>query len=113
MEAESVKRFPRLSALGIYQGGQVPVYNGSLTSGRCRMFFLLSKFLNWFVYPLSLLCLGLLVILVYYRRRYTRWGLACLLLLLYGMSTMLTVRPLMRWLEGPRPPPELRQHYDV
>ena len=51
------------------------------------MFFLLSKFLNWFVYPLSLLFLGLFVILVFYRRRYTRWGLAFVLLLLYGMST--------------------------
>ena len=77
------------------------------------MFFLLSKLLNWFVYPLSLLFLGLWVILVFYRRRYTRWSLACVLLLLYGMSTMLTVKPLMRWLEGPRPTPELRQHYDV
>ena len=77
------------------------------------MFFLLSKFLNWFVYPLSLLFLGLVVILVLYQRSYTRWGLVCVLLLLYGMSTMLTVKPLMRWLEGPRPPPELRQHYDV
>ena len=77
------------------------------------MFFLLSKFLNWFVYPLSLLFLGLFVILVFYRRRYTRWGLAFVLLLLYGMSTMITVKPLMRWLEGSRPSPELRQHYDV
>ena len=77
------------------------------------MFFLLSKFLNWFVYPLSLVFLGLLVILVFYRRRYTRWGFACVLLFLYGMSTMITVKPLMRWLEGPRPSPELRQHYDV
>jgi uncharacterized SAM-binding protein YcdF (DUF218 family) len=77
------------------------------------MFFLLSKLLNWFVYPLSLLFLGLIGVLVFYRRRYTRWGLACVLLLLYGMSTMLTVRPLMRWLEGPRPAPDLRQQYDV
>ena len=77
------------------------------------MFFLLSKLLNWFVYPLSLLFLGLCVILVFYRRCYTRWGLACVLLLLYGMSTMITVKSLMRWLEGPRPPPELHQHYDV
>lgn len=77
------------------------------------MFFLLSKLLNWLVYPLSLLFLGLVGILVFYRRRYTRWGLAFVLLLLYGMSTMLTVRPLMRWLEGPRPAPDLHQHYDV
>src|SRR5712691_10358246 len=75
MAAESVKRFPRLSAPGVYQDCHVPVYNGNLTTGRCRMFFLLSKFLNWFVYPLSLLFLGLFVILVFYRRRYTRWGL--------------------------------------
>src|ERR687888_492912 len=49
MEAESVKRFPRLSALGVYQDCRVAVYNGNLTFGRCHMFFLLSKFLNWFV----------------------------------------------------------------
>lgn len=77
------------------------------------MFFLLSKLLNWLVYPLSLLFLGLVGILVFYRRRYTRWGLAFVLLLLYGTSTMLTVRPLMHWLEGPRPAPELHQRYDV
>ena len=53
---------------------------------RNHMFFLLSKFLNWFVYPLSLLFLGLVVVLVFYRRRYTRWGLACVLLLSYGMG---------------------------
>ena len=77
------------------------------------MFFLLSKLLNWFVYPLSLLFLGLLVVLVFYRRRYARWGLAFVLLLFYGLSTLITVMPLMRWLEGPRPGPDLRQHYDV
>jgi len=48
-----------------------------------------------------------------YRRRYTRWGLVCVLLLLYGMSTMITVKPLMHWLEGARPTLELHQHYDV
>ena len=78
------------------------------------MFFLLSKFLDWFVYPLSLLFVGLFAILVFYRRRYTRWGLACLLLLFYSLSTSITVQPLVRWLEGPRPAPEaLGQHYDV
>jgi uncharacterized SAM-binding protein YcdF (DUF218 family) len=78
------------------------------------MFFLLSKFLNWLVYPASLLFVGLLTILVFYRRRYARWGLACLLLLFYSLSAPLTVLPLVRWLEGPRPGPEaLRPHYDV
>ena len=39
------------------------------------MFFFLSKFLNWLVYPVSLLFVGLLAMLVFYRRRYARWGL--------------------------------------
>jgi uncharacterized SAM-binding protein YcdF (DUF218 family) len=78
------------------------------------MFFLLSKLLNWLVYPVSLLFVGLLVILVFYRHHYARWGLACLLLLFYSLSTPIIVLPLVRWLEGPRPGPEaLRLHYDV
>jgi uncharacterized SAM-binding protein YcdF (DUF218 family) len=78
------------------------------------MFFLLSKFLNWFVYPVSLLFAGLLAILVFYHRRYARWGLVCVLLLFYSLSAPITVLPLTRWLEGPRPGPEaLRPHYDV
>src|SRR5262245_29130487 len=40
IEAESVKRFPRLSALDVYQDCYVPVYNDNLTTGRCCMFFL-------------------------------------------------------------------------
>jgi len=78
------------------------------------MFFFLSKFLNQFVYPLPLLFLGLFVVLGFYRRRYTRWGLACVLLLFYSMSAPIIVQPLVRWLEGPPPGPEaLRPHYDV
>ena len=78
------------------------------------MFFFLSKFLNQFVYPLPLLFLGCFVVLGFYRRRYTRWGLACVLLLFYSMSAPITVQPLVRWLEGPPPGPEaLRPHYDV
>ena len=78
------------------------------------MFFFLSKFLNWLVYPVSLLFVGLLAMLVFYRRRYARWGLAFFLLLFYSLSAPITVLPLVRWLEGPRPGPEaLRPHYDV
>jgi uncharacterized SAM-binding protein YcdF (DUF218 family) len=78
------------------------------------MFFLLSKFLYWLVYPMSLLFVGLLAILVFYHRRYARWGLAFVLLLFYSMSAPITVLPLVDWLEGPRPGPEaLRPHYDV
>lgn len=78
------------------------------------MFFLLSKVLTWFVNPLSLLFVGLLAILWLYRRRYTRWGLALVLLFFYSISIPLTVQPLVRWLEGPCPGPEaMHQHYDV
>lgn len=78
------------------------------------MFFILSKLLAWFVYPMSLLFMGLLAILVFYHRRYTRWMLGLVLVLLYTLSIPLTVIPLVRWLEGPHPPQEvLRQHYDV
>ena len=78
------------------------------------MFFILSKLLNWFVYPLSLLFMGLLAILVCYHRRYTRWVLACMLILLYALSAPLIVDPLVHWLEGAPPALEaLRPHYDV
>ena len=78
------------------------------------MFFILSKLLVWFVYPLPLFCMGLLAILVFYYRRYTRRMLGLVLLLLYTLSTPLTVKPLVRWLEGPHPSQDaLRQHYDV
>src|SRR5262249_52330909 len=110
---ESVKRFPRPSAMGVYQACHVPIDNGNLVTWRCWMLFLLSKFLNWFVYPLSLLFLRLDVVLIFYRRRYARQGLAFVLLLLYGLRPMVTVKPLMRWLEAPRAAAELRQHYDV
>ena len=78
------------------------------------MFFLLSKLLNWFVYPLSLLFVGLLAILVCYHRRYTQWVLACMLILFYALSAPTIVNPPVYWLEGAPPAPEaLRQHYDV
>lgn len=78
------------------------------------MFFLASKLLMGFVYPLGLLSGGLLVVLLGYRRRWGRRLLALLLLSLYGLSTPMLVLPLIGWLEGPPPglqPP--RPHYDV
>jgi uncharacterized SAM-binding protein YcdF (DUF218 family) len=78
------------------------------------MFFLLSKLLSQFVYPLPLLCMGLLAILVFYHWRYTRRLLAFMLTFFYALSAPLIVNPLVHWLEGARPTPEvLRQHYDV
>src|SRR5262252_2567269 len=78
------------------------------------MFFILSKLLKWFIYPLSLLFVGLLGVLVFYHRRYTRWVLAFMLLLFYALSASLTVNPLVHWWEGaPMAPETLRPHYDV
>jgi len=78
------------------------------------MFFIPSKLLGWFVYPLSLLFVGLLAILVFYHRRYARGVLMLILLLFYVLSTPLTVNPLLHRLEGPCPAPQaLRPHYDV
>jgi len=78
------------------------------------MFFILSKLLSWFVYPLSLVFVGLLAILIFYHRRYTRRVFGLVLILFYALSVPLTVRPLVHWLEGPRPAQRaLRQHYDV
>lgn len=78
------------------------------------MFFLASKVLMAFVYPLGVVCCGLLVVLLGYRRRWGRGLLAVLCLSVYGLSTPGVVLPLVRWLEGPPPglqPP--RSHYDV
>ena len=78
------------------------------------MFFMLSKLLGQLMHPLSLLCVGLLAVLVFYHRRYTRWVLALVLILFYALSAPLIVNPLVYWLEGPRPALEaLRPHYDV
>ena len=78
------------------------------------MFFILSKLLAWLVYPLPLLVMGLLAIVVFYHQRYTRRVLGLVLLLLYTLSTPLTVVPLVRWWEGTHLPQEmLRPHYDV
>ena len=77
------------------------------------MFFLLSKFLNWLVYPAPLLFVGLLAILVFYGDATRAGAFACLLLLFYSLSAPIYVRPLVRWLEGPRPGRRHSPHYDV
>lgn len=78
------------------------------------MFFILSKLLGQLVNPLLLLFVGLLAVLVFYRRRYTRRILALVLLVFYALSAPLIINPLVRWWEGVPPASEaLRQHYDV
>lgn len=99
---------------GAYEPCHVLMYNLDFITGRYLVFFLLSKLLTWFMNPLLLLFVGLLAILGLYRRRYTRWGLAFVLLFFYSISIPLTIQPLVRWLEGRCSDPEaMHQHYDV
>jgi uncharacterized SAM-binding protein YcdF (DUF218 family) len=78
------------------------------------MFFVLSKVLQFFVYPFPLFFLVLVAVVVGYHRRGTRWVLAGVLVVLYGLSAPVTVWYLVHWLEIPRRAPEaLGQRYDL
>jgi uncharacterized SAM-binding protein YcdF (DUF218 family) len=78
------------------------------------MFFILSKILPNFVYPVSLLFIALLGILIFYQRRQARRVLLGVMVVFYGLSIPVTATSLMRWLEGPyRTPGDLRQKYDT
>jgi uncharacterized SAM-binding protein YcdF (DUF218 family) len=78
------------------------------------MFFILSKILPNFVYPVPLLFFVLLAILIFYPRRQARRALFAIIVVFYGLSIPLTAGSLMRWLEGPyRTPGDLRQKYDT
>jgi uncharacterized SAM-binding protein YcdF (DUF218 family) len=78
------------------------------------MFFILSKILPNFVYPVPLLFFALLGILIFYQRRQARRVLLTILVVFYGLSIPITADSLMRWLEGPyRTPGDLRQKYDT
>jgi uncharacterized SAM-binding protein YcdF (DUF218 family) len=51
---------------------------------------------------------------VYYRRYSVRWGLLTVVVSLYVLGTSISVGPVVRWLERPRPAPEtLQPHYEV
>jgi uncharacterized SAM-binding protein YcdF (DUF218 family) len=78
------------------------------------MFFVASKLLSIFVDPLLPFFLLLLGLLVYYWRYSVRRGLLTVVVGLYVLSTPISVGPVVRWLEGPRPVPEtLQPPYDI
>jgi uncharacterized SAM-binding protein YcdF (DUF218 family) len=78
------------------------------------MFFMLSKILPNFVYPVPLLFFALLAILIFYQCRQARRVLFAIVVVFYGLSIPLTAGSLMRWLEGPyRTPGDLRQTYNT
>ncbi len=78
------------------------------------VFFVVSKTMNWLVYPLSLLLMALLVVTVAYRRRWARGLLATVLLGYYVLSMPITAHAIMRYFEVPRPSDgALRDRYDA
>ena len=76
------------------------------------MFFVLSKVLQFLVYPLSAGFLALLGIVIFYHRPWGRRALLVVLLLFYALSIPYTADRFMHWLEVPRVPIEtLRPPY--
>ena len=73
------------------------------------MFFVLSKVLQFLVYPLSAGFLALLGIVIFYHRPWGRRALLAVLLLFYALSIPYTADRFMRWLEVPRVPIETLQ----
>ena len=78
------------------------------------MFFVLSKTLQYFIFPVTLLFLALIAVFALYHRKHTRAVLGVLIVGLYVLCIPITSGSLVEWLEGPRPSPDiLAQKYDV
>lgn len=78
------------------------------------MFFVLSKTLQYFIFPLTLLFLALIAIFALYHRKHTRAVFGAMIVALYVLCMPITSGSLVGWLEGPRPSPDiLAQKYDV
>ena len=78
------------------------------------MFFVLSKTLQYFIFPLTLVFLALIAVFALYYRKHTRAVFGALIVGLYVLCMPITSGSLVRWLEGPRPSPDiLAQKYDV
>jgi uncharacterized SAM-binding protein YcdF (DUF218 family) len=73
------------------------------------MFFVLSKVLQFLVYPLSAGLLALLGVVLFYHRPWGRRALLAVLVLLYALSMPYTADRCMRWLEVRRVPLETLQ----
>lgn len=79
------------------------------------MFFLLSKTIGWFTYPLSLTLVGLLLFMIFHKSR-QRLAWTCLwaaVLLLWFCSTQWGTDLLLKPLEHPYETPRLPEHADI
>ncbi len=78
------------------------------------MFFVLSKTLQYFIFPITLLFLALIAVFALYHRKHTRAVFGAMIVGLYVLCMPITSNSLLRWLEVPRPSPNiLAQKYDV
>ena len=78
------------------------------------MFFVLSKTLQYLIFPLTLVFLALVAVFALYHRKHTRAVLGAMIVGLYVLCMPITSDSLMGWLEGPRPSPNiLAQKFDV
>ena len=78
------------------------------------MFFVLSKTLQYFIFPLTLIFLALIAVFALYHRKHTRAAFGAMIVGLYVLCMPFTSGSLVGWLEGPRPSPDvLTQKYDV
>ena len=78
------------------------------------MFFVLSKTLQYLIFPLTLVFLALIGVFALYHRKHTRAVFGAMIVGLYVLCMPLTSGSLVGWLEGPRPSPDvLAQKYDV
>ena len=78
------------------------------------MFFFISKTIPQLFYPVPVLFFGLIAVLVFYRRRYTRRILLALIVFFYSISIPFTSNLLLGWIKLPQAEQaKLRPPYDV
>ena len=78
------------------------------------MFFILSKTVPLLFYPVPLLILSLIAVLIFFRRKHTRWFLLGIVIFFYVISIPCTSNWLMHRLEMQRPSAQdLKPHYDA
>tara|TARA_B100000315_G_scaffold260910_2_gene327212 strand:- start:846 stop:1604 length:759 start_codon:yes stop_codon:yes gene_type:complete len=78
------------------------------------MFFVLSKTLQYFIFPLTLIFFSLIAIFAFYHRKHTQAAFGAMIIALYVLCIPITSNLLGNWLEHPRSDLDIfDQKYDV
>ena len=78
------------------------------------MFFVLSKTLQYLIFPLTLFFLVMIATFLFYHRKHARAIFGAMIVSLYMLCMPITSDSLLGWLESARPPSDiLAQKYDV